>query len=79
MGWKESDVIADWRSERLEKIRKMRMLELERAGRLTGWTPETSLVRWMSMTSGRSFLRMEVEVIEVCVRGAVDWSNLARG
>lgn len=41
-----------------------------------GWMPATSLVRWMSITSGRSFLRV---VVEVWVRGVVDWRSLASG
>lgn len=41
-----------------------------------GWMPATSLVRWMSITSGRSFLRV---VVEVWVRRVVDWRSLASG
>ena len=48
--------------------------------RLTGWTPLTSLVRWMSMTSGRSFFRVE-EAVEVVgwTRSVVDWMSFASG
>ena len=41
--------------------------------------PETSLVRWMSMTSGRSVLRVEVVLSVDSVSGVVDWRSLARG
>jgi len=48
----------------------------EREVMAEGWMPATSLVRWMSITSGRSFLRV---VVEVWVRGVVDWRSLASG
>ena len=46
---------------------------------LTGWMPPTSLVRWMSMTSGRSRLRPKGVMDVVRVRPSACWRSWARG
>jgi len=48
-------------------------------GRLTGWVPPTSLVRWMSRTSGRSFRFFLDCLSSSLVRSLMFWRSLARG
>lgn len=75
LGWNTKDVIEDYDDRNVSWILEDQIMGWV----LTGWARPTSLVRWISITSGRSFLRPDDKVGAALMKSVLLCRSFARG